>query len=92
MIPPKAVVEAGALNLGTLTDSRRILHELRQAYGQAISAVMICATVTICASILAALGMQRLNIVKISRDREATKETQETAAPLDTVREEKEKY
>ncbi|KAL8698458.1 MAG: hypothetical protein Q9224_001844 [Gallowayella concinna] len=72
-MPAERVIEAGALNLGELTKSSTVLHELRQAYGHAISAVMICATVAICVSILATLGMQRLNLVKISRDREAAK-------------------
>ncbi|KAL8755570.1 MAG: hypothetical protein Q9184_004761 [Pyrenodesmia sp. 2 TL-2023] len=85
VIPPQAVIEAGALNLDALTDSRDILHELRQAYGMAISTIMICATATICVSILATLGMQRLNIVKVSRDREALKDPQEIATPVYNV-------
>ncbi|KAL8885538.1 MAG: hypothetical protein Q9192_006629 [Flavoplaca navasiana] len=83
-IPPEAVIEAGALNLGQLTRSSEVLHELRQAYGHAISAVMICATVTICVSILATLGMQRLNLVKISRNREAKKGGEQTTSPIVT--------
>ncbi|KAL9629073.1 MAG: hypothetical protein Q9204_005485 [Flavoplaca sp. TL-2023a] len=83
-VPPEAVIEAGALNLAQLTRSSEVLHELRQAYGHAISAVMICATVTICVSILATLGMQRLNLVKISRDREAKKGGEQTTSPIVT--------
>ncbi|KAL8925504.1 MAG: hypothetical protein Q9208_003395 [Pyrenodesmia sp. 3 TL-2023] len=91
MIPSQAVIEAGALNLDALTDSPGILRQLRQAYGEAISAVMICATVTICVSIVATSGMQRLNIVKISRDREATNHTHENTSPVGNVIEEEEK-
>ncbi|KAL9011752.1 MAG: hypothetical protein Q9180_009162 [Flavoplaca navasiana] len=83
-ILPEAVIEAGTLNLGQLTRSSEVLHELRQAYGHAISAVMICATVTICVSILATLGMQRLNLVKISRDREAKRGGEQTTSPTNT--------
>lgn len=79
-IPPQAVVESGALNLQTLTSSSSVLHGLRQAYGVAISAIMICATVTICISILATLGMQRLNLKVISREREVNKQTNQFVA------------
>ena len=74
-IPPKTVVASGALNLKDLSHSSTALYGLRQAYGVAISDVIICATVTICISILATSGMQRLNLAKISREREAAKET-----------------
>lgn len=69
-IPPQAVIASGALNLKALTSSPSILYGLRQAYRLAISSIMVFATVAICISILATLGMQRLNLVKISRDRE----------------------
>lgn len=35
---------------------------------------MICATVTICVSILATFGMRRLNLREVSRDREVSKQ------------------
>lgn len=73
-VSPKAVVASGALDLHSLTTSSSALHGLRQAYGLAISAIMKCATVTICISIMATLGMQRLNLVKISKEREIAKE------------------
>ena len=79
-IPPQAVVDSGALNLQTITSSPAILYGLRQAYGVAISAIIIFATVTICVSILATLGMQRLNLKVISREREVQEQTTQFAA------------
>lgn len=79
-IPPQAVVDSGALNLQTITSYPAVLYGLRQAYGVAISAIMICATVTICVSILATLGMQRLNLKVISREREVKEQTNRFAA------------
>ncbi|KAL2041648.1 hypothetical protein N7G274_005432 [Stereocaulon virgatum] len=84
-IPPKAVIASGALNLGTLTSSPGVLYGLRQAYVVAISAIMICATVTICVSILATVGMQPLNLKNISRARELAKEAQGVASSSGTV-------
>jgi spore maturation protein SpmA len=74
-IAPEAVIASGALNLETLTSSPSVIHGLRQAYGAALSALMICATVIICVSILTTFGMQRLNLVKISKEREAIKQS-----------------
>ena len=79
-ISPQAVIESGALNLQALTSSTAVLYGLRQAYGVAISAVIICATVSICFSVLATLGMQRLNLKVISREREVNKQTNQSAA------------
>lgn len=73
-ISPQTVIEAGALNLTTLTASPAVLTGLRKAYSTAISATMICATVTICVSILATFGMRRLNLKEESRDREVSKQ------------------
>lgn len=69
-IPPEAVIASGALNLTSLTTSPPVLHGLRHAYSRALSAVMICATAAIGISVLATLGMQRVNLVKVSRGRE----------------------
>ena len=79
-ISPQAVIESGALNLQALTSSTAVLYGLRQAYGVAISAIMICATVSICFSMLATLGMQRLNLKIISRERGVNKQTTRSAA------------
>ena len=46
-VPPKAFIASGAFSLGTLTSSPSVLYGLRQAYVVAVSAIMICATVTI---------------------------------------------
>ncbi|CAF9937713.1 MAG: hypothetical protein HETSPECPRED_000624 [Heterodermia speciosa] len=74
-IPPQAVISSGALNLDTLTNSPVVIDGLRQAYGKAISAVMICATVAIGVSSLTTLGMRPLNLKVISREREAARAT-----------------
>lgn len=47
---------------------------------------MIFATVTICVSILATVGMQPLNLKKISRARELAKEAQGVASSSGTVK------
>ena len=74
-VTPQAVVSSGALNLDSLTNSPLVIDGLRQAYGKAISAVMICATVAICVSGLTTLGMRPLNLKVISREREAARAT-----------------
>ncbi|MCJ1432696.1 hypothetical protein MMC27_002053 [Xylographa pallens] len=61
-ISPQTVIQAGALSLGTLTAIPSILLGLREAYSAAISATMICATVAICLSIPAALGIRQLSL------------------------------
>ncbi|KAL8721385.1 MAG: hypothetical protein Q9225_001932 [Loekoesia sp. 1 TL-2023] len=72
-VAPQAVISAGALNLSTLTNSISVLDGLRQAYRNAISTIMLCATTTICIANLTTLGMKRLNLKKISREREINK-------------------
>lgn len=72
-IPPASLIESGPLSLPSFTTSPSILRSLREAYGVAISNLMICATVSICVSVLATLGMQRLNLATISKEREKGK-------------------
>ena len=87
-ISPQLVVEAGALNLPMLTTSPATLIGLRKAYSIAISATMICATVTICVSILATFGMRWVNLVQVSRQREAVRQTDRPFVAEDTEKEE----
>ena len=47
------------------------LHLLRQAFSNAISTIMIRATVTICLAVPMTEGMQQLNSRSVSQDREA---------------------
>lgn len=65
-----AVIEAGPLNLKSLTALPDVLMGLRKAYSVAISATMICATTTICVSILATFGMRWLNLKDVSVEKE----------------------
>ncbi|KAL8868192.1 MAG: hypothetical protein Q9174_005149 [Haloplaca sp. 1 TL-2023] len=67
------VVRNGALNLEHLTRSPSILRGLRQAYAIAISHVCILLVVVVCVSIPVALGMEWLNIKKVSQQREEEK-------------------
>lgn len=60
------VVRNGALNLENLTRSPSMLRGLRQAYAIAISHVCILLVVVVCVSIPVALGMEWLNIKKVS--------------------------
>lgn len=84
-ISPQAVIQAGALNLQTLTSSSATLYGLRKAYGLAISATMICATVTIGISVFTTLGMQPLNLKAISREREVNTQTIQPEASSDAI-------
>lgn len=71
MMSPKDIIATGALKLDQLSPSPAALHLLRQAFSNAISSIMICATVAICLAVLTTLGMQRLNLRNVSQDREA---------------------
>ena len=62
-----------------------VLGGLRKAYCEAISAVMICATVTVCVSILATLGMQRMNLNTITKEREVRMQRSQSTAINDTI-------
>lgn len=72
-VSPEAVVRNGALNLERLTTSFSATHGLREAYAIAISYVNIFLVVIICVSVPTALGMEWLNIKKISQQREEEK-------------------
>ncbi|KAI9724632.1 MAG: hypothetical protein M1828_003656 [Chrysothrix sp. TS-e1954] len=72
-ISPQTVIGNGALNLDKLTSSPSVLNGLRRAYSTAVSSTTICATVAICLSILATFGMRRLNLVKVSHEKEEAK-------------------
>lgn len=77
-ISPQLVIDNGALGLDKLTDSPAEFLRLRQVYCKAISATMVYATVTICASLLPALGMRWLNLKRVSREREAAEQVIES--------------
>ncbi|KAI4121450.1 MAG: hypothetical protein LQ338_006357 [Usnochroma carphineum] len=68
-----AVVDAGALNMPSLTTSTSMLQGLREAWALAVSRVNILLLVVICVSVPTACGMKWLNIKKISREREEEK-------------------
>lgn len=72
-VSPDAVVLNGALNLQSLTTSPSILHGLREAYAIAISHVNFFLVATIVISVPTALGMEWLNIKRVSMQREENK-------------------
>ena len=72
-VSPDAVVTNGALNLQSLTTSPSILHGLREAYAIAISHVNYFLVATIVISVPTALGMEWLNIKRVSIQREENK-------------------
>lgn len=72
-VSPEAVIRNGALNLQSLTDSPSVLRGLREAYAIAISRVNIFLVVVICVSVPTSLGMEWLNIKKVSIKREQEK-------------------
>jgi len=76
-VSPQAVVQAGALNLDTLASSPSTLTGLREAYSAAISGTMICATVTICVSVLTTFGMRWFNLKHVSKDNEQVTDASE---------------
>jgi len=69
-VSSEAVIRNGALNLQSLTNSPIALRGLREAYAIAISRVNIFLVVVICVSVPTSLGMQWLNIKKVSIKRE----------------------
>ncbi|KAI4193446.1 MAG: hypothetical protein LQ350_008314 [Teloschistes chrysophthalmus] len=69
-VTAESVISSGALILDKLTSSAPVLDGLHQAYGSAISTVMIYATVAICVSVLTTLGMPRFNLKSVSADKE----------------------
>ena len=81
-VSPDAVVMNGALNLQSLTTSPSILHGLREAYAIAISHVNYFLVATIVISVPTALGMEWLNIKRVSIQREENKRL--TAASEDS--------
>jgi len=85
-VAPEDVVRNGALNLERLTTSPSALHGLREAYAIAISHVNIFLTVIICISVPTALGMEWLNIKKVSQQLEVEKKN---GAEQHELREEK---
>ena len=68
------MVHAGPLALNKLTSSATTIFGLRLAYAKAIQHIMIFAVAIVCVSILAASGMQWLNIKKVAEDRKARQE------------------
>ncbi len=72
-VSPDAVVLNGALNLQSLTTSSSILHGLREAYAIAISHVNYFLVAIIVISVPTALGMEWLNIKRVSMQREENK-------------------
>jgi hypothetical protein len=75
-------IRVGPLNLPLLTSTAAQLHGLREAFAVAIQHVMIFALVTVCVSVPVACGMQWLNIVKLSREREQKKAEGEKGAAV----------
>lgn len=76
-ISPETVIQAGALNVTSLTSSPEVLHGLRSAWSIAVAHVNILLTTIICVSVPTALGMRWLNVKKISEARAAETKNKE---------------
>ncbi|KAF2800649.1 MFS general substrate transporter [Melanomma pulvis-pyrius CBS 109.77] len=74
-IAVQTVIRAGPLALHDISPSADTVHGIQLAYSKAIQHVLIFALAVVCVSIPASCGMEWLNIKKISRDRETSKET-----------------
>ena len=70
------MVYAGPLALDKLASSTTTIFGLRLAYAKAIQHIMFFAVAIVCASILAASGMEWLNIKKVAEDRKARQEAE----------------
>lgn len=68
-VSPKSVIQAGALNVATLSTTPDIIYGLRSAWSVAVAHVNILLTTIICVSVPTALGMRWLNVRKISEER-----------------------
>ncbi|PCH00736.1 Major facilitator superfamily domain, general substrate transporter [Penicillium occitanis (nom. inval.)] len=73
-VSPESVIQAGALNVATLSSAPDIIDGLRSAWSVAVAHVNILLTTIICVSVPTALGMRWLNVKKISEQRAAQKE------------------
>jgi uncharacterized membrane protein len=74
-----AVIAAGALALGSLTDSQTVVAGLRQAWALSVADVNKFLVAIICISVPTACGMKWLNIKTVSREREEQKKNAEAA-------------
>lgn len=70
----QSLIATGPLSLALLASSPDDLTALRHAYSVAISAVMIAGTVTIGMAIRMTLGIQHVNLVKVSRGRKESEQ------------------
>ena len=68
-VTSQAVVEAGALNLPSLTNSPAVLQSLQEAYAKVISNIMIFSLVIVCIGFPVACGMKWLNLKKLTEER-----------------------
>ena len=74
-VPTDAVINAGALDLKSLTTVPATLQGIREAYAIAISHVNIFLLAVICISVPTACGMKWRNIKKVSAQREEEKKS-----------------
>lgn len=70
-VSPESVIQAGALNVATLSSSPEIIQGLRSAWSVAVAHLNILLTTIICVSVPTALGMRWLNVKKTSEERTA---------------------
>ena len=69
-VTSQAVIEAGALNLPSLTNSPAVLQSLREAYARVISNIMIFSLAIVCIGFPVACGMKWLNLKKFAAERQ----------------------